>query len=105
MRGFSDRKSSCDARMRCMQHHLYELSGVDGVSATAISSADAAPSPVASTNAMCRSASLCVCDLVHEAHFPTGFVPQFNTSLSQMDFLSCRTALIPFACPWSFGSG
>ncbi len=82
-----------------MQHHLYELSGVDGVSATAISSADAAPSPVASTNMTCHSASLHICDSVHEAHFPTSFIPQFNMSLSKMDFLSCRTALIPFACP------
>src|SRR6266851_1565522 len=103
MRGFSNWKSSCNARTWYMQHHSSETSRMDGVSefARSMSFVDAEPSsPVASTNATCHSASLQACDLVHEVHFPITFVlpchVQFAASLSQTDFLSCRTVLIPF---------
>jgi hypothetical protein len=105
MSGFSEWKSSCNVRTQYMQHH--SLSAVDGISelARTMSSADAVSSfPVASAKATCRSASLHVCDFMHNTHFPTTFV-QHWLSLSQTDFRSCRTALIPFACPQSCGSG
>ena len=87
-----------------MQHHLSETFGMDGgsESARSMSFMDAEPSSlIASTNAMHHSASLQTCDLVHEVHFLITFVllrcVQFAVSLSQMDFLSYRTILIPFA--------
>jgi len=74
-----------------------------------MSSAVAIPScPVASASATRRSASFCICDFMHEEHFPTTFVPRARHAavyLSQADFRSYRTALIPFGCPLSFGSG
>ena len=90
-----------------MQHHISELSGVDGISECAIitSSAEATPSsPVSSAKMTRRSASFLVCDVEQDLHFLTGFIPRsvhIIIYLSQTDLRSCRTFLIPFACPLS----
>ncbi len=105
MSGFSKQKFFCNIRTQYMQHHL--SSAVDSVSelARTMSSVNAvSSSPVASAKVMHHSASLHVCDFMHDTHFPTTFI-QHWLSLSQTDFHSCRTALIPFTCPWSFGLG
>jgi len=93
-----------------MQHHSSEVEGVaDSEFAAIISSAEAAPScPAASAKATRRSASFRVWDFEHGVHFPTCLVPRSThivVYLFQTDLRSCKTFLIPFACPLSSGLG